>query len=53
MPLIVGCVLLCRYAVAPARAFVECIDELFALREEGYLKAGAENLFLVANGEEW
>eukprot|EP00878_Enallax_costatus_P003781 GHUV01003997.1.p1 GENE.GHUV01003997.1~~GHUV01003997.1.p1 ORF type:complete len:368 (+),score=57.01 GHUV01003997.1:819-1922(+) len=42
-----------RYAVAPARAYVESIDELFALREEGYLRAGAENLFLVANGDQW
>lgn len=42
-----------RYALAPARAYVECIDELFHLREEGYLRAGAENLFLVANGDKW
>lgn len=46
-------VCLCRYTVAPARAYVESVDELFAMRNAGFVKAGAENLFLIAAGDRW
>eukprot|EP00879_Flechtneria_rotunda_P013901 GHRR01014518.1.p1 GENE.GHRR01014518.1~~GHRR01014518.1.p1 ORF type:complete len:330 (+),score=101.69 GHRR01014518.1:456-1445(+) len=42
-----------RYTLAPARAYVESIEELFALRNAGFVKAGAENLFLIAAGDKW
>eukprot|EP00775_Hariotina_reticulata_P013610 gene13610-13735_t len=42
-----------RYNVAPARAYVESVDELFAMRNAGFVKAGAENLFLIAAGDRW
>jgi hypothetical protein len=29
------------------------MDQLFLLREAGFVKAGAENLFLIANGDKW
>jgi hypothetical protein len=32
---------------------VESIDELFALRQQGYVQAGAEDLFLIAAGDRW
>jgi hypothetical protein len=43
----------CRYSLAPARAYVESIDELFALRQQGFVQAGAEDLFLIAAGDRW
>jgi hypothetical protein len=32
---------------------VESIDELFALRQQGHVQAGAEDLFLIAAGDRW
>jgi hypothetical protein len=43
----------CRYSLAPARAYAESVEELFALREQGYVQAGAEDLFLIAAGDRW
>lgn len=42
-----------RYSIAPARCYAESMDQLFLLREAGFVKAGAENLFLIANGDKW
>lgn len=42
-----------RYSLAPARAYVESIQQLFDLRDRGLLKAGSENLFNIAHGEAW
>lgn len=42
-----------RYSLAPARAYAESVEELFSLREQGFVQAGAEDLFLIAAGDRW
>jgi hypothetical protein len=32
---------------------VESVEQLFQLRAAGFVKAGAENLFLIADGDRW
>lgn len=48
------CLLLAhRYSLAPARGYVESIHQLYAMRDAGLVKAGAENLFNIAYGDRW
>lgn len=42
-----------RYSLAPARGYVESIHQLYAMRDAGLVKAGAENLFNIAYGDRW
>lgn len=47
------CLWLPRYSLAPARGYVESIHQLYAMRDAGLVKAGAENLFNIAYGDRW
>lgn len=47
------CMWVCRYSLAPARAYAESIHQLFALREAGFVQGGSENLFIIADGDKW
>jgi hypothetical protein len=44
---------MCRYSLAPARGYAESIEQLYAMREAGYVQGGAENLFNIAMGDKW
>lgn len=39
--------------VAPAKSFVSSLDELYSMRDEGYVKGGVEGVLLVPEGSEW
>lgn len=39
--------------IAPARTWLESLDEAYALQEEGFLMAGTSGSVLVADGRDW
>lgn len=43
----------CRFALADSRVYAPNPESVLALREEGYMRAGAEGVMIIGFGDRW